>query len=112
MTQISEMEEEIKTLRSMTQQLGQKHDSGIDTLREEVSNKEEQYEDLLRHYHRMEDKSKREQKEAKAQKDRLRDVEDLLVEMMEKIAKLPTTTKDLKYRKIVLIQFQSEGVKC
>ena len=79
----------------------------METLREEMAQGQDQYEDLLRHYKRTEERVKREQKENKNHRDKIKELEDLLTEMMEKIGRLPTSTKDLKYRNSDQMQWQS-----
>lgn len=77
------MEGEIYMLRETTKHLesqgiNHKDQEELQLLRDDLTMFQNKYEELLRLFKRTEDKSKREEKELKIQKDRTRELEDLV----------------------------------
>ena len=106
LNKIKEMEDELQMLRLTTNDMGFGGDTTgprsqeeMESMREDLNLFQSKYEELLRLFRRTEDKSKRDEKEIKYQLGKIRELEDLLSEIVEKIGKLPSTTKDLKYCK-------------
>lgn len=80
-------------LRETTKHLHQ----GEPDLEQQLKDSQNKYEELLHVYRRGEERARRDERDLKAGRDRIRELEDLLAEIIDKANKLPASTKELKY---------------
>jgi chromosome segregation ATPase len=87
------MEGELRMLRETTKHLHQ----GEPDLEQQLKDSQNKYDELLHVYRRGEERARRDERDLKAGRDRIRELEDLLAEIIDKANKLPASTKELKY---------------